>query len=88
MAKATQLIADKPPHSHPLAEIGAQVMHVLGRPSNLQKVQVRHLWDDCYRVNVLVGVDFASARFAHSYFLVVDEGGLILSSAPALARAY
>jgi hypothetical protein len=85
--KAPQPLADKPSNSR-LVEIGDKVMHALGQPDNLQKVQVRHLWDACYRVNILVGVDLISARFAHSYFLVVDAGGVIVSSAPVLARAY
>ena len=30
--------------------IGKQVMHALGEPSDLHRVQVQHLWADHYRV--------------------------------------
>jgi hypothetical protein len=68
--------------------IGGSVLGDLGRPPDLQRVQVRHLWDSCYRVNVLTGCDVVSPRIAHSYFLTVSETGAILSSAPPLVRLY
>lgn len=37
--------------------IGEQVIHTLGQPDGLQGVQVRPLWEDHYRVNVLVVAD-------------------------------
>jgi hypothetical protein len=46
------------------------------------------LWEDHYRVNVLVGPDAASARVANSYFLVVDGDGAIVTSTPRLTRLY
>jgi hypothetical protein len=51
-------------------------------------VQVRQLWEDHYRVNILVGVDAASAKVAHSYFLVADGNGNILASTPQLKKRY
>jgi len=68
--------------------IGKQVMHALGRPFDLHRVDVRTLWDGHYRVNVLVGSDAASARVAHSYFLVADDAGNILASTPSVIRQY
>jgi hypothetical protein len=68
--------------------IGQQVLHTLGQPGDLQRVQVRPLWEDHYRVNVLVGPDAASTRVAHSYFLVVDSTGKVLSTTPTLRRHY
>jgi hypothetical protein len=68
--------------------IGQHVMHTLGQPGNLYAVQVRDLWDDHYRVNVFVGVDAASAKVAHSYFLVADSNGNILASTPKITRQY
>jgi hypothetical protein len=68
--------------------IGDQVMQTVGRPGNLHTVQVRHLWDDCYRVNVFVGVDAASAKVAHSFFLMADSDGTILKSTPKITRQY
>jgi len=51
------------------ALVGEQVLHALGEPSDLLRVQVRPLWEDTYRVNVFVGVNAASARVANSYFV-------------------
>ena len=39
------------------ALIGEQLLHTLGEPGDLLKVQVRPLWEDRYRVNVLTGGD-------------------------------
>ncbi len=68
--------------------IGDHILLALGQPGDLRRVQVRRLWDDHFRVNVFVGVDLASARVAHSFFLVADDDGNILRSVPALARHY
>jgi hypothetical protein len=69
-------------------QIGRNVLEALGQPSNLFKVQVKRLWDDHYRVNVLVGADAASVLLAHSYFLVADAGGRIVSSEPRIEKRY
>jgi hypothetical protein len=68
--------------------IAQQVLQVLGKPGNLIKVQIRAVADFHYRVNVLVGVDAASARVANSFFLVVDAEGSVISSTPKLGRQY
>jgi hypothetical protein len=68
--------------------IGAQVIQNLGKPGGFREVQVRHLWENRFRVNLLVGGDAISARFAHSYFLVIDDDGLILASTPEITRQY
>jgi hypothetical protein len=65
-----------------------QVLHALGRPPNLHAVQVRPLWLDRVRVNVLLGADAASVLVGHSYFLVISNDGNILSSTPNLTRLY
>jgi hypothetical protein len=70
------------------AVIAQHVMNTLGRPGDLHKVQVRPLWDDHYRVNVLVGVDAASVRVTHSYFLVANSDGAIIASTPKITRQY
>jgi hypothetical protein len=70
------------------AVIEKHVMRTLGRPGDLQRVQVRRLWDDRYRVNVVVGPDSASSTIPHSYFLVVDSDGNILASNPVIAKQY
>ena len=68
--------------------ISKHVIHALGGPRNLHRLQVRHLWEDHYRVNILVGEDSASAKVAYSYFLVADTNGNILSSSPQIARLH
>ncbi len=68
--------------------IGEQVMQVLGQPGDLCRVQVRRLWADRFRVNVLVGPNAVSVRVAHSFFLVTDPDGNIITSAPKLTRHY
>src|SRR5437588_12226302 len=70
------------------ALVGEQVLHALGEPSDLLRVQVRPLWEDTYRVNVLVGVNAASARVANSYFVVADGDGNVLESTPQVRRLY
>jgi len=71
-----------------IAAIGKQVTNALGQPNDLQQVQVRPLWGDRYRVNVLVGGDAVSTRVAHSYFLVADGNGNILASTPQITKQY
>jgi hypothetical protein len=70
------------------ARIGEQVIRALGRPDGLRRVEVRPLWEGHYRVNVLVGADAASARVAHSYFVVADGGGALVASTPQIERLY
>jgi hypothetical protein len=65
-----------------------RVMHVLGLPTELLKVQVKPLWGDYYRVNVLVGPDAASAKVAHSYFLMADADANIITCTPKITKVY
>ena len=70
------------------AAIGKNVLHILGQPTNLYRLQVQQLWESRYRVNVLLGVDAATVKVAHSYFLVADGDGNILASTPQITRHY
>src|SRR5687767_12044452 len=70
------------------ALISRHVLHALGQPGDPHWVQVRQLWEDHYRVNVLVGADGVSARIPYSYFLVVDGDGAVLASTPAITKQY
>jgi hypothetical protein len=70
------------------ALVGEQVLHELGQPRDLLKVQVRPLWDNTYRVNVFVGVSPASARIANSFFVVTDGDCNILESTPRILRQH
>jgi hypothetical protein len=70
------------------ALIGEQLIHRLGEPDNLLRVQVRRLWKNHYRVNVFLGADAASARIADSYFLQADGDGNIIESTPKITKHY
>jgi hypothetical protein len=70
------------------ALIGSQVMQALGRPPDMQRLQVRRLWETYYRINVFVGQDIASAKVARSYFVRTNPDGRILESNPAIRKAY
>ena len=64
------------------------MLRALGEPAGLRGVDVRPLWANCFRANVLVGPDATSIRIAHSYFLETDGAGVVLSATPRLARIY
>lgn len=68
--------------------IRKQVLDALGRPANLRSVQVCKLWSDHYRINVLVGESVGSLSLAHSYFLVVDSEGNLITATPAITKRY
>ena len=68
--------------------ISEQVIHALGEPIDLRNVQVRKVWDDHYRVNVLVGMNAGSVRVANSYFLVIDSDGRLIGSTPKITKQY
>ena len=70
------------------AVIGKHVLHALGEPCDLHRVEVRPLWEGHYRVNVFVSVGAASARVADSFFLVVDGDGNVIESTPKITRRY
>jgi hypothetical protein len=70
------------------ALVREQVLHALGEPRNLLKVQVRPLWGWNYRGNVFVGADAANAKIPHSYFVVADGDGNVLDSTPRIQRQY
>ena len=65
-----------------------QILRALGRPADLRKVQVRQLWDDHYRVNVLIGADAGSVHVANSYFVVTDSSGGLVAVTPKITRLY
>ena len=67
--------------------IGEQVIHSLGKPDVLHDVQVRRLWEDRYRVNVVIG-ETASPKIANSYFVKTDSGGTIVDSSPKIKKQY
>ncbi len=68
--------------------ISNRVLMALGQPPDLLRVHVRRLWENRYRVNIVVGVDAASARIASSYFVVADGAGNILQAVPEITKQY
>ena len=68
------------------AIIGRHVLHALNDPSGLCRVQVRPLWSNFYRVNVLVEDQAGTVTIPHSYFLEVDGEGNIIEATPKIAR--
>lgn len=79
---------EKQKNAQRTAAIGKQVIRALGQPDDLHRVQVRALWENHYRVNILVGVDATSATIANSYFLVADSDGNIVLSTPKITKQY
>ena len=76
---------ERPP---PGGLVRTNIIAALGRPPGLLEVAVRALWENHYRVNVLIGPDATSARIAHSYFVEAGENGDILSATPLIKRLY
>ena len=68
--------------------IREQVIHALGEPIDLRGVQVRKVWGNHYRVNVLVGMNAASVRVANSYFVVIDSDGRLIAATPKITQQY
>ena len=66
--------------------IRGHVLRALGEPGGLGRVQVRSLWGNYYRVNVIVGDDPGCAKIVRSYFLETDGEGNIVDSTPKLGR--
>jgi hypothetical protein len=68
--------------------IREQVIHALGKPTDLRNVQVRKVGKDRYRVNVIVGDNAGSVRVANSYFLEIDGDGSLIAATPKITKQY
>lgn len=71
-----------------IALVGEQVLHALGEPAGLQKVHVRWLWEDHYRVNILIGKDAVTSKIANSYFVQADGDGKIVEASPKITKPF
>jgi hypothetical protein len=80
--------ADETGEARPDRALQSSVLAALGRPPGLYQVAVRRLWENRFRVNVLVGPDYTSARIAHSFFVETDASGHIHSSTPRITKLY
>jgi len=77
----------------PVPEAGSsaikeQIIAALGKPADLLKVVARPLWERCYRVNVFVGENAATAKIANSYFVKVDNDDRLIKSIPKITKQY
>jgi hypothetical protein len=79
---------DAHPTRTPDRAVEYAVLAGLGRPPGLYGVAVRPLWENRFRVNVLVGSDLTTVRIAHSYFVEAGQAGDILSAVPRITRQY
>ena len=68
------------------AIIERHVLHTLNDSSGLCKVQVRPLWSNFYRANVLVEDQAGTVTIPHSYFLEVDGEGNIIEATPKITE--
>jgi hypothetical protein len=68
--------------------IEQQVLQALGTPPGWHAVQVRFLWDNYFRVNVLVGESITSSTIRHSFFLLTDGEGGVLEATPQMRKRY
>lgn len=64
--------------------IEQQVIRGLGEANGPHNVQVRMLWEDHYRVNVLIGNPTSPIRISNSYFIEADGDGRIVESNPRI----
>lgn len=64
------------------------VIDALGRPTDFLRATVRPVAGQNYRVNVVTGLDAASARIAHSFFVTADENGKVNGSTPVIQKCY
>lgn len=79
---------EETPNRPPDGLVRNGVLAALGRPPGLYEVAVRALWENHYRVNVLIGTDPTAVRIAHSFFVEARENGDILSATPRITRLY
>jgi len=69
-------------------QIREQVIHALGMPFDLRNVQVLKVWENHYRVNVIVGLNAGSVRVANSFFLETDKNGGLIAATPKITKQY
>lgn len=79
---------DQHQHETLQALISEQVIHTLGKPVDLVQMQVRRLWQNYFRVNVLVGQNITLAKIAKSYFVKADGDGNIVEATPRIVKEY
>lgn len=71
----------------PALLIRDKLLQAIGEPADFFRLQVKSLWGDYYRANVLVGT-FNECRVDRSYFLRATPDGEIVASVPPIKREY
>lgn len=70
--------------------IAERVLYQLGEPGNLFRVDVKHLWRNHFRVNVLIHAASPTlnkgVEVSDSFFVTLADDGLAAS--PAITRKY
>ena len=67
------------------------VLERLGKPTNLWKIDVIHLWDNRYRVNMWCekkGRIGSTYRITDSFFVITSPEGGIVESRPQIVKRY
>ena len=78
----------KPDHSQGIAR---KILADLGKPSDLARIDVRPLWDECFRVNVLCTTSLGMmeiTRITDSFFIMTSADGEIVGSSPTIRHRY
>ena len=86
--KQQQSNGDLPVPEAESSAIKEQIIAALGKPTDLLKVVARPLWERCFRVNVFVGENAATAKIANSYFVEVDSDDRLIKSIPKITKQY
>ena len=68
--------------------IRQQVLQKIGTPLGWHVVQVKPLWGDYFRVNVLIGESITTYTIRHSFFLLTDGEGGVVEASPEMVKSY
>jgi hypothetical protein len=68
----------------------ASVLNQLGAPANLSRIDARHLWGNCFRVNIYCSVDkagiVADMCLTDSFFVRLGDDGTLIANPPISAK--
>jgi len=95
MTKAEQREERKQRKREDRQRIAQKVLRALGRPPTLVSVDVIHIHNHSYRVNVVTSdcakadtMNILSRRIAHSFFVIEYAPSLELESSPPITKVY
>ena len=77
------------------ANIGSQIMTIIGKPPRFDRVEVCPLFDSRYRVNIWVIPEDKKEKsliknpiITISYFVIIDSDGKLATTNPGLKKLY